>query len=138
MRHRAVMKFKLGPAAVGMKVAKDFTNGVWFGEATKCDDEPDEDGDDVDGGIYTILHADGDGGDWEEHECTYGANLCMVMNPKKAKGCEAAGNVVSPQGKGMREGDLSALAALKGRALFTSVPLIRVRAPGPDVFVWAN
>jgi hypothetical protein len=55
MRHRAVMKFKFGPAAVGIKVAKDFADGAWFGEVSKCDDEPDEDGDDVDGGIYTIF-----------------------------------------------------------------------------------
>jgi hypothetical protein len=86
------MKFKLGPAAVGIKVAKDFTNGVWFGEVTKHDDEPDEDGDDADGGIYTILYTDGDGEDWEEHEYTYGVSLWMLMNPKKANGCEAAGN----------------------------------------------
>ena len=55
MRHRTVMKFKFGPAAVGIKVAKDFAGGVWFGEVSKHDDEPDEDGDDVDGGICTIF-----------------------------------------------------------------------------------
>jgi hypothetical protein len=49
------MEFKLGPAAVGIKVAKDFTNGVWFEGVTKHDDEPGEDGDDAGGGIYTVL-----------------------------------------------------------------------------------
>ena len=35
------------------------------------DDEPDEDGGDVDGGVHTILFTDGDGGDWED-QYTYG------------------------------------------------------------------
>lgn len=90
MRHRIVMKFKFGPAAVGIKEAKDFAGGVWFGEVSKCDNEPDEEGDDVDGGVCTIFFTDGDGEDWEEDQCTYGVSLYMVRNPKKAQGYEAA------------------------------------------------
>jgi hypothetical protein len=35
-------------------------------EVTKHNDEPDEDGDDVGGGIYNILYTDGGGEDWGE------------------------------------------------------------------------
>ena len=54
------------------------------------DDEPDEDGGDVDGGVYTILFTDGDGGDWED-QYTYGVSLALLMMRKTAKGCDAAG-----------------------------------------------
>ena len=49
------MKSKFGPAAVGAKAAKDFAeDGIFFGEVSKCDNEPDEDGDDADGGIRNL------------------------------------------------------------------------------------
>jgi hypothetical protein len=65
VRNRTVMKFKFGPSAVGIKVAKDFADGVWFGEVSKycvtTSQTRTGDGGDVGGGIYTILFTDGDG-----------------------------------------------------------------------------
>ena len=82
------MKIVYGRAALGVRVAKDFgEDGLFFGEVHGFDDEPDEDGEDVDGGVYEILFTDGDVEDWEEDQYTEGVGLARLKGRKSPKGC---------------------------------------------------